>query len=57
VLPTALGVSATSAGNVAFSLIGFVVFYSALLVADIYLLQKFIRLGPTETIELPEDAT
>jgi len=57
VLPTALGVSSTSASNVLFSLLGFVIFYSALLVADIYLLQKFIRLGPQETIELPEDAT
>jgi cytochrome d ubiquinol oxidase subunit I len=57
VLPTALGVSSTSASNVLFSLLGFVVFYSALLVADIYLLQKFIRLGPQETIDAPEDAT
>ena len=57
VLPTALCVSSTSAGNVLFSLIGFVVFYSALLVADIYLLQKFIRLGPQATIDAPEDAT
>ena len=57
VLPTALGVSSTSASNVLFSLIGFVVFYSALLVADVYLLQKFIRLGPQATIDAPEDAT
>jgi cytochrome d ubiquinol oxidase subunit I len=46
VLPTALGVSSTDPGNVLFSLIGFVVFYSALLVADLYLLLKYIRLGP-----------
>jgi cytochrome bd ubiquinol oxidase subunit I len=46
VLPTALGVSSTDPGNVLFSLIGFVVFYSALLVADFYLLTKYIRLGP-----------
>ncbi|HVX57086.1 MAG TPA: cytochrome ubiquinol oxidase subunit I [Candidatus Saccharimonadales bacterium] len=57
VLPTALGVSSTSASNVAASIIGFVGFYSALLVADIYLLQKFIRSGPEDTIEAPEDAT
>jgi cytochrome d ubiquinol oxidase subunit I len=57
VLPTALGVSSTSASNVLFSIIGFVVFYSALLVADIYLLQKFIRLGPQDTIDLSEDAS
>ncbi|HWA30205.1 MAG TPA: cytochrome ubiquinol oxidase subunit I [Rhizomicrobium sp.] len=57
ILPTAMGVSSTSASNVTFSLLGFVVFYSALLVADIFLLQKFIRLGPDSTIEAPEDAT
>ena len=48
VLPTALGVSSTTAGDVAFSLVGFAVFYSALLVADLYLLIKYIRLGPDE---------
>ncbi|MGD0189141.1 MAG: cytochrome ubiquinol oxidase subunit I [Rhizomicrobium sp.] len=46
VLPTALGVSSTTAGNVEFSLAGFALFYSALLVADVYLLVKYIRLGP-----------
>ncbi|HEY4125632.1 MAG TPA: cytochrome ubiquinol oxidase subunit I, partial [Rhizomicrobium sp.] len=56
VLPTALGVSSTSASNVLASIIGFVTFYSALLVADVYLLQKFIRLGPEDTIAAPEDA-
>jgi len=50
VLPTALGVSSTDPGNVLFSLIGFVVFYSVLLVADIYLMIKYIRLGPEATI-------
>jgi cytochrome d ubiquinol oxidase subunit I len=38
ILPTALGVSSTSAGDVLFSLLGFALFYSALLVADLYLL-------------------
>jgi cytochrome d ubiquinol oxidase subunit I len=46
VLPTALGVSSTSAANVALSLTGFALFYSALLVCDLYLLLKYIRLGP-----------
>jgi len=50
VLPTALGVSSTSAGNVTFSLLGFAIFYSSLLVADIYLLTKYIRLGPDQTL-------
>jgi cytochrome bd ubiquinol oxidase subunit I len=50
VLPTALGVSSTPASNVLFSLLGFFVFYSTLLVADVYLLVKYIKLGPDETL-------
>jgi cytochrome d ubiquinol oxidase subunit I len=50
VLPTFLAVSSTTAGNVLFSLMGFVVFYSALLVVDLYLMLKYIRLGPDETL-------
>jgi len=50
VLPTALGVSSTAAGNVLFSLLGFVLFYSTLLVADVYLLVKYIKLGPDQTL-------
>jgi cytochrome d ubiquinol oxidase subunit I len=56
VLPTALGVSSTDAGNVLFSLIGFALFYSTLLAADLYLLQKYIRLGPEETLGRPVSA-
>ena len=52
-LPTALGVSSTTAGNVLFSLIGFVIFYSSLLVVDLYLLTKYIRLGPEATAGTP----
>ncbi|HVU22355.1 MAG TPA: cytochrome ubiquinol oxidase subunit I [Rhizomicrobium sp.] len=50
VLPTALGVSSTSASNVLFSLMGFAVFYSALLIVDVFLLAKYIRLGPDAAI-------
>jgi cytochrome d ubiquinol oxidase subunit I len=50
VLPTALGVSSTSASNVMFSLMGFAVFYSALLIVDVFLLTKYIRLGPDATL-------
>ena len=50
VLPTRLGVSSTDAGNVLFSLLGFALFYSALLVADLYLLVKYIRLGPNAAL-------
>lgn len=46
VLPTALGVSSTPASNVLFSLIGFFVFYSALAVVDVFLMIKYIRIGP-----------
>jgi cytochrome d ubiquinol oxidase subunit I len=56
VLPTFLGVSSTDPGNVLFSLIGFIVFYSALLAADLYLLQKYIRLGPDATLGAKEIA-
>ena len=56
VLPTALGVSSVGAANVLTSLLGFVFFYSALLVADLYLLVKYIRLGPEEEPERPRVA-
>jgi cytochrome bd ubiquinol oxidase subunit I len=46
VLPTFLGVSRTSAGNVWFSLAGFVIFYSALAIVDTYLLIRTVRRGP-----------
>jgi cytochrome bd ubiquinol oxidase subunit I len=47
VLPTFLAVSSLSASNVLITLIGFIVFYSSLLVIEIYLMVKTIRLGPT----------
>ncbi len=53
VLPTALGVSSTGSGNVLFSLLGFGLFYSALLVVDLYLLRKYIRLGPDDALAPP----
>lgn len=46
VLPTNLGVSSVSAGQVWFSLIGFVVFYTLLAIIDVFLMIKYIRLGP-----------
>jgi len=46
VLPTFLAVSSLSAANVATTLIGFALFYSVLLVVDIYLMVKTIRDGP-----------
>ena len=46
VLPTALGVSSVSAAQVATSLAGFVLFYSALAVVDAVLMLKYARKGP-----------
>ena len=40
VLPTFLAVSSLSAANVLTTLVGFVVFYSALLVVDVYLMVR-----------------
>ena len=46
VLPTFLGVSRTSIGNVWLSLAGFVIFYTALAVVDAFLMVRMIRRGP-----------
>jgi cytochrome d ubiquinol oxidase subunit I len=46
VLPTFLGVSRMSATNVWLSLVGFVVFYTALAVVDAFLLVRTIKSGP-----------
>ena len=46
VLPTALGVSSVSAAQVATSLLGFVLFYTALAIVDAVLMLKYARKGP-----------
>ncbi|MDE2228053.1 MAG: cytochrome ubiquinol oxidase subunit I [Alphaproteobacteria bacterium] len=46
VLPTFLSASSVSAGTVWTSLLGFVVFYSALAVVELYLMMKYVRIGP-----------
>ena len=46
VLPTFLAASSVPAANVWLSLSGFVVFYSALAVVDVFLLRRMIRRGP-----------
>jgi cytochrome bd ubiquinol oxidase subunit I len=48
VLPTFLGVSSTSAGQVWLSLAGFVLFYSVLAIVDVFLLLRTVRQGPAE---------
>jgi cytochrome d ubiquinol oxidase subunit I len=47
VLPTFLSVSNLSPADVYASLAAFVAFYTALLVVEIYLMLKYIRLGPS----------
>ncbi len=49
IMPTFVGVSSVSEGQVWFSLIGFIVFYTALLVVDVFLMVKYIRKGPEGT--------
>jgi cytochrome d ubiquinol oxidase subunit I len=46
VLPTALGVSSVSVSQVATSLAGFVIFYTALAVVDAILMVRYARKGP-----------
>jgi cytochrome d ubiquinol oxidase subunit I len=50
ILPTALGVSSVPAWNVLASLLGFVLFYSALAAADLFLMVKYVRLGPEASL-------
>jgi cytochrome d ubiquinol oxidase subunit I len=52
VLPTFLAASSVSAGQVLFSLAGFVVFYSSLLVVDLVLMRKYISMGPVKALGL-----
>jgi cytochrome bd ubiquinol oxidase subunit I len=53
VLPTFLAVSNISANNVLVTLFGFIGFYTALLLVDIYLMVKAIRLGPEDIAPAP----
>ena len=45
-LPTFMGASGVPLANVIVSLVAFVLFYSALLIVDIFLMVKYVRLGP-----------
>lgn len=51
VLPTFLSVSSVSASQVWVTLVGFVLFYTALAVIDVYLMARTIRRGPDHAIE------
>jgi cytochrome d ubiquinol oxidase subunit I len=50
VLPTFLASSALSAWQVLFTLCGFVLFYSTLLVVDVILMRKYIAMGPVKAL-------
>jgi cytochrome d ubiquinol oxidase subunit I len=52
VLPTFLAASAVSVAQVLFSLTGFILFYSALLVVDLILMRKYIYMGPIKALGL-----
>lgn len=45
-LPTFLGTSSNQASNVLTSILGFVILYSTLAIIEIFLMVKYIRLGP-----------
>ncbi|HHC74653.1 MAG TPA: cytochrome bd-I ubiquinol oxidase subunit CydA [Thiothrix sp.] len=47
ILPTAMGVSSLTPGDLIMSIMGFVLFYSVLLVVEMYLMIKFAKQGPS----------
>ena len=47
ILPTHMSVSHLSGGQLWFSLAGFLLFYTVLLVIELYLMIKYVRLGPS----------
>lgn len=46
ILPTFLGTSSLSHGDLSISLFGFVLFYTLLAIVEFYLMIKYVRLGP-----------
>lgn len=46
ILPTFLGTSSLTKADLSISLVGFATFYSVLAVVELYLMTKYIRLGP-----------
>ena len=53
-LPTFMGVSSISVGSVWASLIGFIVFYTLLAVIEMFLMVKYIKIGPDNLFEEKE---
>jgi cytochrome bd ubiquinol oxidase subunit I len=56
VLPTFLAVSSVSRAQVLFTFAGFVLFYSSLLVVDVMLMLRYIRMGPVAALGPPPPA-
>ncbi len=56
VLPTGLASSSLSLPQVLFTLTGFVLFYSTLLVIDVMLMRKYIGMGPVKALAPPPAA-
>jgi len=55
ILPTFMGVSTITATDVWISLSGFIIFYTALAVIEIYLMVKYIKIGPESYLEKVKD--
>ncbi|EKV26371.1 Cytochrome d ubiquinol oxidase subunit I [Caenispirillum salinarum AK4] len=53
ILPTFLSASSLGVGQVLFTLIGFIVFYSTLAVVDVFLMVRYVRMGPAKALHLP----
>jgi cytochrome d ubiquinol oxidase subunit I len=51
ILPTFLGVSSINKAQVLTSIAGFVIFYTALAIVEVYLMIKYIRLGPDKAFK------
>ena len=47
ILPTHMSVSSLSSGQLWFSISGFALFYTVLLIIEVYLMLKYVRLGPS----------
>lgn len=56
ILPTFLGVSPVSLGQITFSLAGFIFFYSLLAIVDVLLMIKYARMGPDRYLGHDTDA-
>ncbi len=52
VLPTFLAASSVSVVKVGFTLAGFVAFYSTLLVIDVFLMHRYVKMGPVQALGL-----